>query len=128
MQIVVDLDFSGPIWERQEPKIFESMFEDIRNELTQQAREHIIAVGYDNFKHPTGNWRDHIAIDRGLETDRIHDSDLIYGPWLEHGATGSWGAGFKGYQLWEKTFLWTERSAKRIVKPIVDRHVKKLGG
>tara|TARA_R110002020_G_scaffold120129_2_gene273692 strand:- start:4930 stop:5358 length:429 start_codon:yes stop_codon:yes gene_type:complete len=58
----------------------------------------------------------------------IHDSDVVYGPWLEGTSTRNQSTQFKGYASFRKTKDWMDKQVKIMRKEFERRYAKKLNG
>ena len=93
----------------------------------QEAQQGITRDGQPYSKASTGNYRRNVVGKRqGLEAI-IHDSGVVYGPWLESGK-GRPGRRFKGYQAFRKTGEWLNKEMKKEAKDYTKKYVKKLSG
>jgi hypothetical protein len=86
-------------------------------------------------KASTGNYRRNVhgEVKRGMGTaayvGKIHDSDVVYGPWLEGTSSRNKTTRFKGYQSFRKTQDWIEKTqARKILKKHVDRLTRRMNG
>ncbi len=77
--------------------------------------------------NPTGHYRS--RIDYTLRSDEIveiHDSGVIYGPWLEGVSTRNATTRFKGYATFRKTLQDLEQKVDRLVEPDLRRMAGRL--
>ena len=79
-------------------------------------------------KASVGHYRRNIhARQRGLNAV-ITDGGVVYGPWLEGTSSRNSTTRFKGYRSFRRTYQWIQRNAGRIIRPVMDRMVRDLGG
>lgn len=87
------------------------------------------------LQNPTGFYRSQISsivrtgVGRTLPDVAVHDSGVIYGPWLA--GTGSRNAPvtrFRGYTHWRKATQRIEKLAGQTVVSTFSQLIKKLGG
>lgn len=103
-------------------------------DLIAQLGEDAVKAELDNvLQNPTGYYRSQISSavknSRTSTSDVVlHDSGVIYGPWLA--GTGSRNATtrFKGYAHWRKAAQRMEELAPRVMVSTLRQLVRKLGG
>jgi hypothetical protein len=105
-------------------------------ELAQQAEVAVKFQGQTSFRYessaPTGAWARAIrtrvaAAVGGLKAWEVHDSDIIYGPWLEGvGSRNYPTTRFRGYSTFRKVAQQIERKAPRMLTTETRRMVKDL--
>jgi hypothetical protein len=86
----------------------------------------------------TGNYRRNVHGDvrkvhslRGSQktaVGRIHDSGMVYGPWLEGTSSRNRTTRFKGYAQFRKTKQWLDKKSDGIAKHHVNRARRRLNG
>jgi hypothetical protein len=64
---------------------------------------------------------------RGL-TAVIHDSNVVYGPWLEGTSARNRTTRFKGYGSFRRTGQWLNHSMSRFIRQVEPQIVRELGG
>jgi len=106
---------------------------------TKMAKEAQLAVkfqGQSSFRYersqPTGNWSRSIktrvvAAIGDLKAAEVHDSGIVYGPWLEGVGSRNYPVTrFKGYSTFRKVRQEIERKAPRMLTPDVKAMTKSL--
>lgn len=122
MKIEVDVEIDSIFWDSKVPGgIVEDFLDEARYDLSYEGLQHIRGLT-SVFKNPTGYYESQLSIDRMLGTDLITDNEVIYGPWLEWGGRGK----FQGYHLWDKTYLWLQKSSDKILKNAKAKTIRKL--
>lgn len=83
-----------------------------------ERRVHILQRQY--FRRPTGYYERHI-VNRDMGSQHvIHDSGVVYGPWLEGvGSRNFPHTRFKGYSIMRKTTRAIQDRAVNIAAPII---------
>ena len=80
------------------------------------------------LRNPTGYYRSRINSDVTATQGLVHDSNVIYGPWLEGIGSRNATTRFKGYHHWRRTVQYLEQEEG---PAILERHfpvlVKRLG-
>lgn len=83
---------------------------DVAEELAEESENQLHLRFKQVLRHPTGYYTSHLDT-RQLSSTRweVHDSDMVYGPWLEGTGSRNPVTVFKGY--W--TFQFVERLMKK---------------
>ena len=84
---------SGPIVEGKAPEIVDTMLVGAISEVADYAKFEVLSQLHAVLQHPTGHYESQITDQTISPTlHRIHDSGVIYGPWLE-------GVGSRNYPV-----------------------------
>lgn len=101
----VKVTASGPVFDGRAQAAVARYVDDARDEIAAYGEAEVLAELGVVLRHPTGYYESHIRSERvTADTDRIGDSGVVYGPWLE--GTGSMNfpvTRFKGYGHWRRT-------------------------
>ena len=103
---------SGPLFDGRAEAAIRDFCGDWEREYAQKTEDAVRTIGQGMFKHSTGNWSRHIETRAEGGHQDVHDSNIIYGPWLE--GTGSRNAPktrFKGYSIFRKAAQRMQREA-----------------
>src|SRR3954447_912367 len=68
------------------------------------------------LQHPTGYYESRIVTNRGIVEDRVTDSGVVYGPWLEGVSSRNSATRFKGYATFRKVSQALEIKAEVIAE------------
>ncbi len=120
----------GPFFSPNVDSIVNAAVRLIERRVADEGERHVVGLMGIYFKRPTPYywtktvakpWRSHHA---------VHDSNIIYGPWLEGIGSRNKTTRFKGYSHFRKTtqFLNTPRNVAFIVDPVVTDLVRVLNG
>jgi hypothetical protein len=128
------VEFSGPLLEGRAPIILDeymkanlALIANLAEDAVQQELDVVL-------QNPTGFYRSQISstvrsgVGRTLPDVVVHDSGVIYGPWLA--GTGSRNAPvtrFKGYTHWRKASQRMEKLAHQTVISTFRQLIHKLG-
>ncbi len=118
---------SGPFFNSNPASVARDNLADAAEQMARESEERVLAVLSNELKHPTGYYESRVTTDRIMSTAyEIHDSDVIYGPWLE--GTGSRNAEtrFKGYAAFRRAAQAMENRAVDIVQNAAQQIVKEL--
>ena len=125
---------SGNLFERPK-QITDYHINLMTKDLAQQAELAVKFQGQSSFRYesspPTGAWMRSVktrvsAAVGGLKGWEVHDSGIVYGPWLEGVSRRNEATPFKGYAMFRKVQQELERKAPRMVMPDVRRMTRKL--
>lgn len=98
--------------------------EDVLREVAAQASSEVHQILNDRIVHPTPYYETQVRTDRSGEGMVVHDSGVIYGPWLEGTSERNQTTSFKGYAAFRT-------AAQRVngkVQQLVDAALKRALG
>lgn len=78
------------------------------------------------LQHPTGYYESRVVADYGKRPPSVHDSMVIYGPWLEGIGSRNATTRFKGYATFRRVAQRMQGEVVRITGPVFDRAVREL--
>lgn len=116
----------GPLFDRRIDRAVDLGLEDARREVGQQGvtevRQQLARV----LKHPTGYYSRHIAERRVGVADVVHDSGVIYGPWLAGAGSRNRTTRFKGYAHWRRATQALRRRAGAVANRAIGARLRGL--
>lgn len=119
----VSVDTEGGIFEDTRPMVDRTLIRAL--DAVGEAGVKMVRQRLDKvLKRPTGRYR--ARVDFTVRSDtlaELHDSGVIYGPWLEVGRRGT---RFKGYSTFRKVAQDLEGDADTLATPAVDQLAKEL--
>lgn len=118
----------GPIFQPGEPRQavaawLDTAKHDVATDGVGEVRRQLHAV----LKHPTGNYSRHIAQRRVGLVEKVHDSGVVYGPWLAGVSRRNRATRFKGYAHWRRATQALRRRAGRIAQRRIGNLLRRLG-
>ncbi len=129
------VELSGGLFERPN-QILNYHVGVMTKELAEQAEVAVKFQGQSSFRYekspPTGEWLRSVktrvsAAIGGLKAYEVHDSDIVYGPWLEGvGSRNFPVTSFKGYSMFRKVAQQIERKAPQMLTTETRNMVKAL--
>jgi len=101
----VDITISGPLFDGRAAREFAAYADEAREDIAEFAEEHVLNLMGQAFRHPTGYYESNVMTERAsADVSRVHDSGVVYGPWLEGvGTRNRARPGFPGYFHWRRT-------------------------
>lgn len=120
-------EFSGPLFDGRADLALEA-FKD-------EAAESVAEVGENDvqrelrvvLRNPTGYYQSRIVTDRATTGNRIHDSGVVYGPWLEGTGSRNKTTRFKGYSTFRRVAQVLELKAGEIAEHRLPEYLGRMG-
>lgn len=96
-------DVRGTFFSAGEPYVTAAYVHKAQDLVAREAEKRVHILQHVYFKKPTGYYERHI-VNRDMGSQHlIHDSDVVYGPWLEGvGSRNFPTTRFKGYSIMRK--------------------------
>jgi hypothetical protein len=133
----VSISQLGPLFE-QPDRIVNYHINVMTSKLADEAEMAVKFQGQSSFRYvaapPTGEWarsvKSRVAAAIGeLKAYEVHDSGIVYGPWLEGvGSRNAPVTRFAGYSMFRKVAQQIERKAPDMLLPEINKLTKDLGG
>ncbi len=134
---MADVTFNGKLFERPQP-VLDYHVGVMTKELAEQAEIAIKFQGSSSFRYehskPTGEWLRSVKTRQSRAASGqfrsgwdVHDSGIIYGPWLEGvGSRNFPVTRFKGYSMFRKVAQQIDRKAPQMLTQKTRRMVRDL--
>lgn len=124
----IDMDLSRLVTAEQAGMVFDQATEEILDYQAEYAQDSVRGFVRSYAKDRTGNYERHVVIDRSRGIRRVHDSDIIYGPWLEGVSGRNQATRYRGMRLWRLTRQDMESSPEieRHSDQVMERHLRGL--
>jgi hypothetical protein len=113
-------ELRGTFFSPGEPYVTRAYLHKAQDRIANETerRVHILQAQY--FKRPTGYYGRHIVNQDMGSQHVIHDSGVVYGPWLEGvGSRNFPHTRFKGYSIMRKTTRAMQDRAKQLALPVI---------
>lgn len=104
----------GPFFEPGAPAKVDASIKRARHRMATRAKAHVDANLRGSIRHPTPFYQLHIDTKMVGDVEIVHDSDIVYGPWLEGVSERNRSTRFKGYFAFRRAHNSTERDAQEI--------------
>ncbi|WP_405531502.1 hypothetical protein OG592_26995 [Streptomyces avidinii] len=124
----VEVTVSGPLFDGTAEQEFAAYADEAREQISEFAEEHVLTLMGLAFRHPTGYYESHVMTERVAgDTDRVHDSGVVYGPWLEGvGTRNRERPGFPGYFHWRRTKALVTLRAPDMAEQLLQRYLPRV--
>ena len=136
--MTIEIKLTGPIFqpgvsakvEAARDRIIKTCIEDGMKHLAEMARPRpagvYLSVGEAQKGHAsTGNYRRNITPVIQGANGRLHDNNVVYGPWLEGVGSRNGTTRFRGYAMFRKTGDWLEGED---IPKVLEKEAKRLQG
>lgn len=130
MRINTSIERKGPLFNGLARREAKKAADEISWELAKQAKQDLGVRFIRVFKHPTGYYESRVRAEkRGGGKSFVHDSKVVYGPWLE--GTGSRNAPvtrFRGYFSFAIVARELQAKAKPIAERVLQPFIQRMNG
>lgn len=103
---------------------------DIRDDavtaVASQASSNVHRILNERIKKPTPYYETQIRTDRVVNDRVVHDSGVVYGPWLEGVSERNRQTRFKGYHAFGQGAAEVRGQVDALVAPIVAHHLRRI--
>jgi hypothetical protein len=127
----VEVDLDGPLFSSlQRNAAVDAFIAEAAEDVTNQLYANVMTNLNESIQQPTPYYETQIDIDRnGDGGGRVHDNDIVYGPWLEGtSARNRARPGFPGYRSFGRAYDEVKGQVPRIVQAALQRAIRRLGG
>lgn len=127
MQINIEIDRRGPLFDGRAGLDVDRMLHDAREQVAQQGLANWQTNLDRSIKHPTPYYETQVNIAGEADDFVINDRGIVYGPWLEGvGSRNFPVTRFKGYASLRRAFALLETQAEALVRRVVARFVEEM--
>jgi hypothetical protein len=126
----IDVHYSGPMFDGRAAHEVTAFLGAATREVAKVGQDDVGIQLIKVIRHPTGYYESHIAIAQAAPTIwRVHDSGVIYGPWLEGvGSRNFPVTRFKGYFTFRKVAITLRLKAGRIASSVLPPYIRRMNG
>jgi hypothetical protein len=115
----VDVKTSGPVFNKSNVAKMQTAIEDeVGDEAVKKIKLRLDKV----LKNPTGYYKSNIVATRS-DYVRVHDSGVVYGPWLEGVSSRNESSTFKGYHTFRVVFQEIDKQVPSIASRIIHKYL-----
>lgn len=124
----VEITMRGPLFDGRAAREFAAFADAAREEIAEFAEEHVLSLMGQDFREPTGYYESNIMTERAsADVSRVHDSGVVYGPWLEGvGTRNRARPGFPGYWHWRRTKDLLALRAPVMAQRLLERYLMRV--
>jgi hypothetical protein len=126
-ELVGNVHTTGPLFDGRAERAVDAFTDEVEKELAQEANRRVHRELHRVLRHPTGYYEAHVLAEPVAGRWRVHDSGVVYGPWLEGTGSRNHTTRFKGYQHWRRVKALMERDAPRLVRDMLPKLLRRLG-
>lgn len=127
--IAFDISATGPLFDGRAEQIALDLAADAVDTVGEVAEQQVVRLMELHFQNPRPwYWLQVTRSHPGYLTTVVHDTGIVYGPWLEGVGSRNATTRFKGYRHWRTTRQEIESQVLSIIEPVVEHHVARLGG
>jgi hypothetical protein len=118
----VAVNVRGPLFDGRAAKAVEAFSRDAEREVAREGAGLVRARLRGVLRHPTGYYESRVT-----STDnRVHDSRVVYGPWLEGVGERNKTTRFKGYATFRRTTSELRAKAPAIARAILPKYLGRM--
>lgn len=120
------LDRHGPLFDGRAALAAAGYADDIEQAIAEVGVHKARTRMSQHFKHPTGWYESHVRADKMFDGWEIHDSGIIYGPWLAGISPKNQTTSFKGYPHWLEAMADIRADADDIARFTLERYLPRF--
>ena len=124
--ILTSISKTGPLFNGLAKSAARAFTREASLEIAKEGQRLWIAQLNSSMKEPTGYYTSHILVNRAGQTNTVHDSGVVYGPWLEGTGSRNRTTRFKGYHAMRKTNAKLDRMSGRIAERVLQRYLPRM--
>lgn len=122
----ITIDTSGPLFNGLAEEAVDDYIDEVKERIGQFAENRIHQVLGNVLRHPTGYYESHIQTERQGNDQVVHDSDVVYGPWLEGVGSRNLTTRFKGYRTFQKVAEEVDGQAQMIAEEVLQPYLRRM--
>lgn len=121
----IEVKTSGPVFDGRADRALVAYCHDASGEIAEYAETLVLTELGQVLRHPTGYYESRVETERvSADTNRVHDSGVVYGPWLEGvGSRNAPVTRFAGYSHWRRMKQLVQGQAPAMAGRILQRHL-----
>lgn len=114
---------TGPAFDGRAKRTADVMTDEIEVAVGEEAFDMVHLELDLHLRNPTGYYESQVVVDRARGDVVVHDSGVVYGPWLEGVSSRNERSRFKGYASFRRATQRVQGQVGQIAAPIVTRRV-----
>ena len=126
----IEVDLNGPMFSGIARNAAVDMFlreaaDDVASQLYADVMTNLNA----SIRNPTPYYETQVAVERNSAGGgKVHDRDIVYGPWLEGTSERNRTTSFKGYRSFGRASDAIQAKVPALVQSALTRAIARLGG
>jgi len=124
--ILTRVSKTGPLFNGMAKTAARAFAREASLEIAKQGQQMWITQLNGSMKNPTGYYTSQIVINRQGNDNTVHDSGVIYGPWLEGTGSRNRTTRFKGYHSMRKVRIKLDRMSPRIAERVLQKYLPRM--
>lgn len=125
--VTVSVSLHGPLLSGTAAAALTEIAHNAINELVDEGEKRVALQLYPGHGLRSGHYRRSIHGDMLSSLHgRVHDSGVVYGPWLEGVSTRNQRSRFKGYAMFRNAYQQLERIKVAVVEKHVQRFMQRM--
>jgi hypothetical protein len=128
MTVDVKVNMRGPLFDGSASGLLTAFEADAAEQVAQAAHQQLHRAFGATFRNPTGYYKSRTVTELRSNGATVHDSNVIYGNWLEGTSHRNTETRFKGYHNYRKVTQNIRKLAPRMVERILAGYVRRLNG
>jgi hypothetical protein len=121
-----DVNLSGPMFDGRAELAVSAFIDDAEREVAQAGHDMAQSQLRGVLRQPTGFYQSRVVVDRSAGDPRIHDSGVVYGPWLEGTGSRNRTTRFKGYRTFRIVRQRLQGRASQIAERVLPRYLGRM--
>lgn len=124
----MDVTCTGPLFDGRATAALSAFCDAAAAEVADYAYRDVRTTLGSVLRNPTGYYESRIMSDRSMGGGRaqVHDSDVIYGNWLEGNGSRNATTRFKGYWTFRKVHQRIETRSVDIAQKVLDGYLSRM--
>lgn len=118
----------GPLFDGRAERAAQRLCDALEEDIAQRGVHMVLDALHEVLKHPTGRYESRVRAEPYGFGQRVGDSGMVYGPWLEGTGSRNKTTRFKGYSTFRKVRDQLDREALHGEDGLVTRYVHEMGG
>ncbi len=118
----------GPLFDGRAQAAIDRFETTVVDTLASQGEDEVRANLDASLRNPTGVYRSHVSSEVSADQAVVHDSGVIYGPWLEGLSRRNQTSRFRGYASFRRATQRLSAEANRIVDRLLPELIRGMGG
>ena len=126
MGVGMRVEINGPVFNGHATRVVGEFLDEAKDKVGQQGYADVHLLLDRSLKNPTPYYETQITVERQAADVVVHDSGVIYGPWLEGVGSRNETTRFKGYASFRRAAQQLQRQAPAIAERVLPRYLGRM--